>query len=355
MPAPPAPARLIGLDWGTSSLRAYLFDGRGHVLAQRRAAQGILSVAPGGFRETFHAICHGWLDDATLPVIACGMVGSRQGWQEAPYAAAPAGFAALSRQLLRIDAAAGRPFAIVPGVSLLRADGTHDVMRGEETQVFGALEADAARAPAQATDWVLPGTHSKWVQVRAGEIVAFRTYLTGELYAVLSEHSILGRLFARGAGPDAAQASHGSEASAASHGAQAPDAADVSDAFRDGVARAAADPAGLSALLFSVRAEGLFGRYDAQALPDYLSGLLIGAEIAHARPVRAGGQDGGAVRVIGTDGLAVRYRAALAALGLAACDTVAEPAAAGLFQIARTAGLMRDDSPSALRKGHADG
>ncbi len=267
MPAPPAPARLIGLDWGTSSLRAYLFDGRGHVLAQRRAAQGILSVAPGGFRETFHAICHGWLDDATLPVIACGMVGSRQGWQEAPYAAAPAGFAALSRQLLRIDAAAGRPFAIVPGVSLLRADGTHDVMRGEETQVFGALDADAARAPAQATDWVLPGTHSKWVQVRADEIVAFRTYLTGELYAVLSEHSILGRLFARGAGPGAA---------------------DPSDAFRDGVARAAADPAGLSALLFSVRAEGLFGRYDAQALPDYLSGLLIGAEIAHARPVRAG-------------------------------------------------------------------
>ena len=104
-----------------------------------------------------------------------------------------------------------------PGVSLLRADGTHDVMRGEETQVFGALDADAARAPAQATDWVLPGTHSKWVQVRADEIVAFRTYLTGELYAVLSEHSILGRLFARGAGPDAA---------------------DPSDAFRDGVARA---------------------------------------------------------------------------------------------------------------------
>ncbi len=334
MPAPPAPARLIGLDWGTSSLRAYLFDGRGHVLAQRRTAQGILSVAAGGFRDTFHAICHGWLDDATLPVIACGMVGSRQGWQEAPYAAAPAGFAALSRQLLRIDAAAGRPFAIVPGVSLLRADGTHDVMRGEETQVFGALDADAARAPAQATDWVLPGTHSKWVQVRADEIVAFRTYLTGELYAVLSEHSILGRLFARGAGPDAA---------------------DPSDAFRDGVARAAADPAGLSALLFSVRAEGLFGRYDAQALPDYLSGLLIGAEIAHARPVRAGGQDGGAVRVIGTDGLAVRYRAALAALGLAACDTVAEPAAAGLFRIAQTAGLMHEDGPSPLPKGQADG
>ena len=338
MHAPHAPARLIGLDWGTSSLRAYLFDADGRVLAQRRTSQGVLSVAPGGFLDAFHAIGRGWLDDRALPVIASGMIGSRQGWREAPYALAPAGFDALSRQLLRIDATAGRPFAIVPGVSIVRPDGTHDVMRGEETQVFGALDDDRAGTRACTADLILPGTHSKWVQVRDGQIVAFRTYLTGELYAVLSAHSILGRLFVHSA--DTAEPAPSRDTVSDRAGS-----AHRATAFRDGVARAAADPAGLSALLFSVRAEGLFGTYDGAALPDYLSGLLIGAEIAHARLglVRApGAGDPMAVRVIGADPLAARYRTALDQLGIITRDVGATPAASGLFRIARAAGLVHD-------------
>jgi 2-dehydro-3-deoxygalactonokinase len=211
-------------------------------------------------------------------------------------------------------------------------------MRGEETQVFGALDDDRAGTRACTADLILPGTHSKWVQVRDGQIVAFRTYLTGELYAVLSAHSILGRLFVHSA--DTAEPAPSRDTVSDRAGS-----AHRATAFRDGVARAAADPAGLSALLFSVRAEGLFGTYDGAALPDYLSGLLIGAEIAHARLglVRApGAGDPMAVRVIGADPLAARYRTALDQLGIITRDVGATPAASGLFRIARAAGLVHD-------------
>jgi 2-dehydro-3-deoxygalactonokinase len=304
-------AALIGLDWGTSSLRAYLYGPDGRVLARAHGELGVQAVRDGRFREAFEALCAPWLAARpAVPAIACGMVGSRQGWREAPYVECPAGFDELAAGLLRIDALAGRPFAIVPGVRSARGAALPDVMRGEETQVFGAIDAGDATL-------VLPGTHSKWVRVSGRRIVAFRTYLTGELYAVLSAHSILGRLFPE-TGPHR-WAEH---------------------AFAQGLDLARDEPAGLTGLLFSARAEGLLGGLPADALPSYLSGLLIGAELAHACP-GAGAAEHGPVTIVGAPELARRYAFALARLGVPATVAAGEPAAAGLQAIALAGGFAR--------------
>lgn len=346
--------KLIGLDWGTSSLRAYRFAADGSVRERRERAQGITSIPDGAFRAVFESTCGDWLRDAPdAAVLACGMIGSRQGWREAPYLPTPAGFDEVAAHLLRIDDAAGRCFAIVPGVRTENGAGTHDVMRGEETQVFGAqagaglradrpVAADGQRRPTRgasgsgASRFVLPGTHSKWVRVHADRIQSFRTYLTGEMFAVLSAHSILGRLF-----PQAGAAAAGdAAANEAGHGDDADRAG-----FDLGVQRAASDPAGLTALLFSVRSEGLFAALAPEALPAYLSGLLIGAEIAHAighdgeRDGRSAPDDA-PVSIIASPRLAARYQRALALLGQRAEVVAGEPAARGLVSIARAAGMI---------------
>ncbi len=307
-------AQLIGLDWGTSSLRAYLFDDLGHLSAQREASAGIQSITDGRFREAFESLCADWLEAwPSAPVIASGMIGSRQGWKEAAYLPTPAGFAEIASRLLPVDESAGRRFRIVPGVSTVSAGGMHDVIRGEETQVFGAL----ARLGSADLTVVLPGTHSKWVRVQQRRIVAFRTYLTGELFSVLAKHSILGRLFA----------------------SQPPPAQGADAAFADGLARAAADPAGITSLLFSVRAEGLFGRYEPHSLPSYLSGLLIGAEVAHALADRTIGLRQDPLVLAGSEELIDRYRVAFSLQGVSALPVAGAPAADGLLAIARAARL----------------
>jgi 2-dehydro-3-deoxygalactonokinase len=177
--------QLIAVDWGTSSLRGALLDGDGAVLEEVSAPAGILSVPAGGFAAVFQQHFAHWQQDSGAPSLICGMAGSRQGWQEAPYCACPAGFADIASRLLWIEP--GR-VALVPGLSC-EEGGVPDVMRGEETQVFGALDLLGL----QDALLVLPGTHSKWVQVSAGKIAQFRTFMTGELYALLRQHSILAR------------------------------------------------------------------------------------------------------------------------------------------------------------------
>lgn len=315
-------ARLIGLDWGTSALRAYLYAEGGRVVAQRHLDSGILRVPDGRFEEAFRSACGDWLaSNPGVPVLASGMIGSRQGWREAPYVDTPAGFDELTRGFATVRTGDGTTLRIVPGVSTLRENGVHDVMRGEETQVAGALH----RLGIDDGVIVLPGTHSKWVRVAGRRIASLRTYMTGELYAVLSAHSILGRLFAQAA------------ASAEPAGADATRDA----AFHDGLRRAAEDPAGITSTLFSVRAEGLFGRYDGTALPAYLSGLLIGVEIAHARTeLRRDGAEP-PLAVVAADALAHRYADALGFLGLRASIVDGAPAADGLWRIAVAAMLVR--------------
>jgi 2-dehydro-3-deoxygalactonokinase len=291
---------LIGVDWGASNLRAFRFDLAGNVVERRSSPEGMKTLKAADFEPILSRLCEGWTSAAGVRFLLCGMVGSRQGWAEAPYLSCPAGFDDLARALVPLSTDLG-PARIVPGISLASSDAA-DVMRGEETQIVGAV----------ADDWtgvvVAPGTHSKWAWIEAGRIIRFRTFMTGELYAVLKSHSILGQLMQDG-GHDAA-------------------------AFETGVIRALRDGA-VTALLFSVRAEALLGRIASAALPSYLSGLLIGSEIA------AGSREIDAcapVMIIASDAVVGLYAHALRLAGHARLSTVdGETAAArGLWRLDRT-------------------
>jgi 2-dehydro-3-deoxygalactonokinase len=303
-------ARLIALDWGTSSLRVYLLGENGTIVEERHKPWGLLYLPEGGFAAALQGVAGDWLDATpALPLIASGMVGSAQGWREAPYASCPADASALATQLLRFEALPGVMLHIVPGVRL--SGPRPDVMRGEETQVMGLLAMQLALA--ERTTLVMPGTHSKWVRVQAGRIVDFHTYMTGELFALLREHSILGRP-AREAG-----------------GGQASD-----KAFDRGVAAVRdAGAAGATALLFSARALVLGGQLRAGDSLEYLSGLLVGEEL------RCALHDGDAAApvLVGDAALCARYRRALMLYDRSSQTAADGAAAAGLWQIARQAGL----------------
>jgi 2-dehydro-3-deoxygalactonokinase len=291
---------LIGLDWGTTSCRAYLIGADGATLA-RAEGPGILRVEDGAFGAALDAMIGGW---PALPIILSGMIGSRQGWVEAPYAACPAGADHIVKALATIDHG-DRSISLVPGLST-ENDAMPDVMRGEETQIFGTL----ALSGGDQGLFLLPGTHSKWAEVSGGRIVSFRTFMTGEVFGALKDHTILGRLMRAGA-PDA-------------------------DAFAHGVREGAELGSGGALLnrLFATRTYGLMDRLADTALSDYLSGLLVGAEIAEATR-----QTKSTVTIIATPALAQRYTDALKLLGhesnLAPDDCVA----AGHWRIARAAGL----------------
>ena len=167
---------LIAVDWGTSSLRVARLGHGGTALEERSMPLGILSVPSGGFPAALADACGDWLRNDSALVLVSGMAGSRHGWIEAPYCASPTGLAEIAASLAWVQA--GR-IAIVPGLSC-EPNGVPDVMRGEETQVFGALQLfglDSARL-------VLPGTHSKWVRAESGRIESFATFMTGEVYAL---------------------------------------------------------------------------------------------------------------------------------------------------------------------------
>ena len=187
--------RLIAIDWGTSSARAYALDARGVVVEERSAQLGVQRIADGNFVAALTTLCGGDLP-AGVPLLASGMIGSRQGWTEAPYRECPAGFDAIARGLMPVP---GAPLRIVPGLVCRDATGVPDVMRGEETQIFGAL----ADTPGERQVDRPPGYAQQVGSGRRGTIERFATFMTGEMYAVLREHSILGRLAADGSDPDA--------------------------------------------------------------------------------------------------------------------------------------------------------
>ena len=307
-------AALIGIDWGTTSFRAYRIAADGEVLEAHAAPAGILKVAERAFEAELLREIGAWLEaEPALPVIASGMITSRQGWVEVPYCACPAGSRELAAALLRHQTGAGRAIHFVPGLSLIGTDGVPDVIRGEETQILGQIGGRVGAAGGDRMAIVLPGTHSKWALVEDGRIVWFATFMTGELFGVLKEHSILGRLMA-GDAPDEA-------------------------AFARGLAYARAGPGALLKRLFSARTLGLFDRLPASAGASYLSGLLIGSEIGEALPCLPAGAVG-AVTVIGDSVLAERYRQAIESAGLRARTGAADASAQGQLLIARAAGLL---------------
>ena len=298
---------LLAVDWGSSALRGALLAADGTVLAEHAAPRGLLSVAPGGWAAAFAAEFGAWrAAHPGLPCLMAGMVGSRQGWVEAPYCACPAGLDELAAQLCWLPAAtagAGR-IAIVPGLCT-EAAGLPDVMRGEETQVLGALRL-LGLMQADQVSLVLPGTHSKWVAVQRGRITGFATHMTGEVYALLRQQSILARLL------------------------PADDSGWDTQAFDAGLAGAAL-PGGLLHHLFSVRTLGLFERAAGPALASRLSGLLIGEELRAQAP-----PPGQPIVLVGSPALTLRYQRALAAGGHPVQAVGAEAGWAGLLALAGT-------------------
>jgi 2-dehydro-3-deoxygalactonokinase len=311
---------LLALDWGTSSLRAFLIDGQGTVLHRAASDHGIQNLPlPGvpGFESAFEALCGDWLRRwPNLKVVASGMVGSAQGWKEAPYVDCPTDTAALAAHAIRVDSGLGANILIAPGVLHNPAFAAPDVMRGEEIQIAGAL----ALHPGWAGNacMVLPGTHSKWVRVEGGRIVRFATYMTGELFALLSQHSILARLMPQNATPDE-------------------DEADA--AFASGVAAARqSGPGDLSHQIFATRTLGLLNRLPAAVLKDYLSGLLIGHELISGLANQR--DDAAPLLLIGDPALSQRYSHALAVMGITPSAILPNTAPDGLFRFAIAAGLV---------------
>ena len=298
---------LVAIDWGTSAARAYRVDGEGQVQQRRAVPLGVRHVREGRFEPALAKLLGDWISDR-VPRIACGMIGSRQGWVEAPYVDCPASLAALADRVVQ---APQRALMIVPGVGTRDAAGVPDVMRGEETQLLGAVGPDERGVLA-----VLPGTHSKWARVEHGRIVDFTTFMTGELYGVLIDHSMLGRLAGNEPGRFAREA------------------------FSRGVARGL-DAGELSHDMFGARTLALTGALSSEHVADWLSGLLIGRELRAARAwaLRAG-SDPSQVRVIGSDALAERYELALTDAGIVAERGNADAAALGLWRIGVRAGIV---------------
>jgi 2-dehydro-3-deoxygalactonokinase len=294
--------RVIVADWGTTRFRGYLIE-KERILDEVSSEEGVSALKKGQHRDVFVGHCGRWLDqEPDAPVLLVGMVGSREGWAEAPYAPCPADAAAIARAMIPVDLGGGRRAHIVPGLVCEPVPGAADVMRGEETLALGSGVDDGLVC--------LPGTHPKWVSMRGGRVERFATYMTGEMYSLLREHSMIGRPATEPG--DAAGFERGLDAAARNGGAA-------------GAARV-----GLLNLLFGARALVVSGRMAPALLGPYLSGLLTGDEINGAlsqfdRPAK--------VTIVADSPRADLYEKSLARRGIA--TAVRAPRAALIAGLAR--------------------
>ena len=264
-------SRYIAIDWGSTNLRAWLYQGD-ECLESRQSAAGVTRLNGKPPQAVLAEVTHGWRDE-TVPVIMAGMVGSNVGWKTAPYLPVPAPFSAIGQQLTTV----GDNIWIVPGLCVSRDD-NHNVMRGEETQLLGA------RSLSPSSVYVMPGTHCKWVQADSQQIHDFRTVMTGELHHLLLRHSLVG--------------------------AGLPDQDISPEAFSAGLERGLASPMVLPQL-FEVRAAHVLGNLPREQVSEFLSGLLIGAEVVSMAECFSESP----VTIVAGDALASRYQQALGAIG----------------------------------------
>ncbi|HUL33465.1 MAG TPA: 2-dehydro-3-deoxygalactonokinase [Candidatus Eisenbacteria bacterium] len=334
-------ARLIGLDWGTSSLRAYLFGDAGEVLGEKSAPSGVMhlerfrtedrSDAP---RETlFEAalkdLCHDWFGECVrrLPVIACGMIGSTVGWKEAAYLKAPVGTGELAQALTAAKRIDGTAVHIVPGICSTGEPGKMlpEILRGEETQVAGILANSDVRGDGGGGDLLigLPGTHSKWVVVAGKRIVSFTTFVTGELYALLTSHSVIAKT---------------------EKWSEAMDQESFGIGLQLARRRDAEATGGILSTIFSTRSKQVLGELKKEQQPDYLSGLLIGEEVTGVERILARDRrsftDFSRILLAGNGDLCTRYRAGCRELSWPVPEIVGDATQRGLWSIAREAGLL---------------
>jgi 2-dehydro-3-deoxygalactonokinase len=290
----------VVVDWGTSSFRGWLMSANGATLAESRGGEGMLHCVGGRFGPVLRDHLARLGADEGTSVLICGMAGARQGWVEAPYLRTPTRLDALHEGAIRIDAAGD--IRILPGIAQAQPD-RPDVMRGEETQLLGVTEPDFTGLVC------IPGTHSKWITIEAGRVIEFSTYMTGELFSVISQHSII------------------------SHAIEATDQGALDgEPFRAGLSRALAAPTALTASLFRLRASQLLGFEQRADGAARLSGLLIGTEIADAVHRHGSLQS---VRLIAAGALGRLYAAALTIKGLGVTAVDAEQASRlGLYKAA---------------------
>ena len=264
-------SRYIAIDWGSTNLRAWLYQGD-QCLESRQSEAGVTRLNGHSPAAVFSEITRGWRDGAT-PAVLAGMVGSNVGWKVAPYLPVPVDFSAIGQQLTSV----GDKVWIIPGLSVSR-DANQNVMRGEETQLLGA------RMIAPSSVYVMPGTHCKWVQADRQQINDFRTVMTGELHHLLLRHSLVG--------------------------AGLPEQVSAPGAFNAGLERGLHSP-DILPRLFEVRASHVLGSLPREQVGEFLSGLLIGAEVATLSERFRDPQ----VTIVGGEALANRYQQALSAIG----------------------------------------
>lgn len=299
------PPVLIGIDWGTTSFRAFLIDAQGTVLDSLSTAKGIMQIPDQDYSNLLTRLLAPWSRYTAVPIIASGMITSRNGWFETPYIEAPAGIAEMAAGLVAVDAWDGRRINFVTGLSTDNG-GTPDVMRGEETQIAGAVAQDTMTEL-----FVMPGTHSKWVLAGNRRIIDFRTFMTGEVFAALRDHTILGTLMQN--------------------------ATFSESAFREGVQAGRQSGPNLLHSIFSARTKPLFGKLGQDKVADYLSGLLIGAEIQGA--LSQYGTEA-AIVIVGGKDLSSRYEIALQEFALRCSKAGEDIVASGHHAIAAAAGLI---------------
>lgn len=285
------------MDWGTSNFRAFRFDDAGAVIERRSYPIGILKVQEGKFAETLQEQVGDWIADGEKRVLLCGMVGSRQGWTEANYLQCPVAVDDLAKAVVRISFA-GADAMLIPGVMGTDIKDIPEVMRGEETEAMGIVDdCDGCGLVC------LPGTHTKWIELRDRSIVSFLTCMTGDAFAALRKHTILAKLMNA-------------------------EAAIEEVTFLRGVARSG-DAGGLLHHLFSVRTLALTGALTEDTTVSYLSGLLIGHEVRAVMPA------GAHIHLVGALQLCKLYQQAIAACGGTSTLEDEDAAARGLAAIGR--------------------
>lgn len=314
---------VAAVDWGTSSFRLWLLDAAGAVLAERRSGEGMLTAGAEGFGPILekHLAAAGAPD--SLPVVVCGMAGARQGWIEAPYVTLPAGLDGILAGAVPVPgqgSSQAREIRVLPGLAQRNAN-EPDVMRGEETQLAGVLPLFASGRHVIC----MPGTHSKWVEAESGVIAGFRTWLTGELFSVLSKQSILRHSLGDNAAP------------------ALPD----TPAFVAACTDALGQGGDIGPSLFRIRAATLLQDLAPADAAAKLSGLLIGSEIASAR--RLFDLPAGEVILVASGPLGTLYAAALKLAGCAVLQADADDAVrTGLFEAAKRLGWTGAPSESSL-------
>ncbi len=297
---------LVGIDWGTTSFRAYLFD-RSHACVDKISAPaGIMQVGEDAFEDVLYGQLENWLTTyPRIPVIASGMITSKQGWVETPYLACPAPLADLSKHLVKKNTSQGQTFSFIPGVCQNLP--VANIMRGEETQMAGFARHTRFIS-------ILPGTHSKWIQMEGQTIEQFWTFMTGELFSALTEHTILGRLVTDDEDPEA-----------------------FLDGVREGFS-SADDSGGILSRLFGARAKPILNKMRQESIRDYISGLLLGTEIQEA--LGSGLKKDVNPVICGASALATRYEIALEACGFHPELAEEDLAAKGLLRVACDANLI---------------